>query len=281
VRPIRSRKKVLLAFLLSGVAAGCLLTTDLSGLSGDSGSLPDGSLEGSSAGDARVDGGTDAGDSSIGPDGSTSPCTKPHAFCADFDTDNPQAGWTGRDDTSVVGTLSFDPLALSPPRSLRAQQPRKTPTPTWLDVLTKRFPSAWKRTVFEGDVYLEAQEWLPGDINVSMIDLVFESDMLATGTVFFISANDAEATIEHIANGPARYLPIARPAYGQWTHVVIDFDPAGHIRYQVGAKTFERDFTPATSGASPDIVLTVGAINFNEPVPAIDVRWDNITVDFP
>jgi hypothetical protein len=285
VRARLSRKTFGLAFALSALAGGCLLTTDLDGLAGDA-ALPGegGSPEAAPGADGGADTGTrDTGaDVLVIPDGGVlSPCTSAHAFCSDFDLDHPAAGWSSTEATSPAGTLLFDPFALSPPRALRARHPRKSDGTDWMNALHKVFDVSWRRTIFAGDIYLETPAWQPGDSNFSAVAVLLSSTTQNTGTVFFFSETDAVGTIEHVPDSPARYLPVARIPYVAWTHVVIDFDPAGHLHYEVGAKTFDRDFAAATQGTSPSLDIEVGAISFNGPVPAMDLRWDNVTVDFP
>lgn len=62
-----------------------------------------------------------------------------HAFCSDFDRDQPEFGWTSTEATSPAGTLTFDPFAVSAPRSMRARHPRKGDDTDWIDVLHKGF----------------------------------------------------------------------------------------------------------------------------------------------
>ena len=164
---------------------------------------------------------------------------------------------------------------------MRARHPRKTTSVDWMNVLHKTFGMSWRRTVVAGDVYLETPAWQSGDSNFCTIAVLMNSTTQNTGTVFFFAQNDAAATIEHLPDSPARYLPVNRIPYLAWTHVVVDFDPAGHIHYDIGGKTFDRDFAAATQGASRFLDIEIGAINFNSPVPAMDVRWDNVTIDLP
>jgi hypothetical protein len=266
--------------VLSSVATGCVYLTDLSGLSG--GADPSDASTGTPLADARVEAGpitTDGGGGpEVGGDGG-SPCAFAHAFCADFDVGPLDKGWT----TSLVNppsTFALDDLAKSAPHSFRTTQPAKS-TGQVVVRLRKMFAGPWNRSVFEGDFYMEPPSWNAGDSNVAIAQLLYFSDAATAGTILFRSEGTAQGTVEHVSNSPARYVDVAPFAYGRWVHVRIEYDPAGSMRYVIDGVSTSSTFPPPTQGSNSSISLDIGTFNYNNPVPAFDVRWDNVTIDFP
>jgi hypothetical protein len=279
----------LIALACFAGAASCTLTTDLDGLRAASGAmLPDGASEAGSGGDAGLDsnapigeaGANEAGKSDGGTEaGTTSPCGAMHAFCADFDDGILITGWT----TTVLdtgGTIAIDDLALSPLHSMRATRPRKTTAGGLRASLRKSLAPQWRRAIFQADAYLVQPDWLAGDTNVAVVQLGYNSVSGNTGTTFFLSAAAGAGTIEHITDSTRGFTVDLLP-YGRWVHVFIDFDPSGKVHYEIDGKTSERTFAAVTAGANPELLLELGIIDFNNPIPAVDIRWDNVVVDLP
>jgi hypothetical protein len=283
------RRRILVPAVVIAAAAitsavgttGCLYLVDLSGLSGEAAPAP---ADGATA-DAPLDGALDANDASATSDAPTeaapkSPCAAPHAFCSDFDDGPLGQGWS-RSSIDAPATLALDALALSPTRSLRATYPRKTAAMTGYAVEIRTLATTWKRAVFQGDVLIQPPAWQQTDANVAIVELFFNSASNATGTYLFISETNTTATIEHLPDGPDRYLNGDPMPYGRWAHVLVDFDPGGRVHYEVDGKGYDKTFAGVTAGAMAKAELGVGLLNFNDPVPAFDVRWDNVLVDFP
>lgn len=229
--------------------------------------------------------GTDAGDATSAADapifeGGASPCTAMHVFCADFDHDDVASGWTSSLNLDPPGTLALDDLAVSAPHAARMMRARPT-APGAVTTLTRQVATQWRRAIFRGDLYLVAPVWQPGDVNFGLVHLSYNSVSLNAGTIYFLDATHGVGTIEHLPDGADRYLPIDPMPGDRWVHVVVDFDPAGHVHYDVGGKTYDRDFAGVTPGDNPEIVLEIGAIQYNSPAAAVDVRFDNVVVDLP
>jgi hypothetical protein len=133
--------------------------------------------------------------------------------------------------------------------------------------------------VVEADVFLATPAWQPNDVNFALVHIGLYAAQ-NSGTVLFVTAGTSFGTIEHLSD-PARSLPIDPLPYDRWVHLVVDFDPGGKVHYQIDSKSFDRTFSPVTSGANPSMNVELGILDYNSPSPAVDVRWDNVTVDLP
>jgi hypothetical protein len=266
----------------AAVAAGCSLTTDFASLDIDKGAPADGA----GGGDAGDGGTNDAGlpeggtTSEAGAEAGTSPCSSPHTLCADFDIGAYDKGWT-RQATTGGGTLALDDRALSSSHSLRATQPRKAAgASATLSNLTLSLPTAWRRVIVEADLFLTTPAWQANDVNFALVHIGLYS-ATNSGTVLFVTPNASFGTIENLPAAD-RNLTLDQVPFDRWVHVVVDFDPGGKIHYQIDGKPFDRTFAAVTStGASPVIEVELGILDYNAPAPAVEARWDNVTVDRP
>lgn len=258
-----------LAVLLSAGGLGAcslLLGTDLTG-----GSEPPATEAGVDAPST-----TDAGvDAPIGSDAATdatdaarpSPCndTK-HDFCADFDGTDPFAGWTN---TQSDGTLGVSPNALSAPFSMRATLPRRETT-FGRSQLYVKFSRAWAKTTVEWDMFMEPALFKTGDINVGILCFNFTVGTGAGGACLARSGADTS-----FLQGGAAFPT------GQWLHAKVIMDPfAATGSASVGDITMSGTFTMPTGATQPAIEVELGVLGYNKPSPAIDIRFDNVTVDF-
>ena len=268
--------------VIAGVAAlatGCLFG-DLSGLAGpplaDDGGLFEG-LDGQTTDGMSSDGSREA---ETGGPTRTSPCSGMHDFCADFDGTSVDRGFTKIIETGP-GTLDQGNLSLSAPHSLHATSPRKSAPSGWFQVVDKFFNSGWRRTRLQGDIYLMPMDWQTGDANIAFANIVMLSSSGNTGTVWFQASDGAATTIENPdpTKTSAMDIPLTPP--GRWVHMMMDYDPGGHLHVELDGKKFDRDFAGFTAGNNPAIEIQLGLVSYNHPVPAMDVHWDNVTVDFP
>jgi len=218
----------------------------------------------------KVDGGTEGG---------VSPCAASHVFCVDFDHGAVTAGWDSNGN-DAPGTLALDDLALSAPHAMRTTRPRPAMT-NLATLLEKQIAMPWRRAIAQTDIYIAQPVWQPGDVNVALMQLTFDSSSSHTGSVFFLDSAKAQGTIEHLPDGPERYLPLGPLASGRWVHIVVDFDPAGHVHYELDGNAFDRDFAAVVAGDNSIITLEIGVLQYNAPEPAMDVRFDNLFLDFP
>ena len=230
--------------------------------------------------DAPSDVATDAGSDATLESGS--PCSAMHAFCADFD-ENPYNAGFSKINMTGTGVVGPDSLSLSPPTSLHATTTRKPADApgNWLFDLEKDFNLSWRRVVFQGDLYFVKPDWQKGDINIGLVAVYMFSDTGNTGSVFFQSQTSATGSIENPTSNATVYATVPSFSYSTWTHIIIDFDPAGHLHYNVGGNTFDKDFAAITGGGSQSLQVQVGALSYNQPIPGMDIRWDNVFVDFP
>ena len=266
-------------------ATGCLYLVDLNGLSGGEttpadGSLGDGALGGDTNAIVDAASGADARSDAATADAAVeaSPCTASHAFCADFDHGGVSLGWTTTTN-DTPGTLALDDLALSAPHAMRTMRPQ--PTVGAVTLFQKQLVMGWRRVILQADIYLSAPAWQPGDVNIGLMEVSFDSDTVHSGTLYFIDPVHAEGTIEHLPDTAERYLPVDAPSPARWVHMLVDFDPAGHVHYEVDGVSFDRTFAAVTPGPNPAIYVGVGALQYNMPAPAVDVRFDNVFADMP
>jgi hypothetical protein len=262
--------------------AACSLLTELDGLSGapaaagtDGGSpVPDGAGAVDDGGTVTKDGA--AADGATGPDGAvtnTSFCTgSTHAFCADFEDDDPLAAWTQKViDVGTTGAVSTT-RAKSGSHSFFAMIPqRAASTPDVNVLLDKRFPGSWRRVVVELDIFEEPPAWSSGDINAALISV--ETQSSSNGQAWFLTTGPNYTNLNSVSR-PAM-------ATGQWVHVKLDFDPTGTINGTVGAISYAAGVVSQTSGANPSMLVRVGLNGFNSPVPKFAVYYDNVTIDLP
>jgi hypothetical protein len=272
------------ALASAAVAGGCSLTTDFASLDSDKGAASgDGgpTADGAGPGDGGDGGGSTEGGttSEAGAEGGTSPCSQPHTLCADFDVGAYDKGWK-RQTITGGGTLALDDRALSPPHSLRATQPRRQAGASGtVSELNVNVGGAWRRVVVEADLFLTTPAWQADDVNFALIHIGLYSAQ-NSGTVLFVTPGGCFGTIEHLSE-PARNVLLDAVPYDRWVHVVVDFDPGGTIHYQIDGKSFDRTFAAVTFGPAPAMEVDLGVLDYNSPAPAIDLRWDNVTIDLP
>lgn len=267
----------------AAAGGGCSLTTDFASLDSEKGPQPDGGDGATSAdGAGGSDGGgtTDGAPSTeAGTEAGKSPCNGSHMFCADFDVGTYDKGFTGQL-SNGGGALALDDLAFSPPHSVRATQPRRAAGLSGTQSsLSLGLPSPWRRVVVEADLFLTTPAWQSSDVNFALVHIGLYSPQ-NSGTVLFVTDAACFGTIEHLTE-PQRSLPMDAMPYDRWVHLVVDFDPGGKIHYQIDGKPFDRTFAAVTAGPNPAMNVELGILDYNAPAPAVEVRWDNVTVDLP
>lgn len=260
--------------------AGCLYVTDLDGLSGDT--QVAGSDGGSSGGPGDEGGGGGDGGVADGASGDASPGASPcaigtHDLCDDFDHGVLGAAWTNVNQ-APGGLLAIeDGPSVSPPRALHAMLPARGDVNTELRNRVFKIweNTPWRAAHLELDMRVAAPAWSNGDRGTVLVIFTLESDTTTAGTFLFVQADGFVASAEGqnglYASGPA--FP-----YGEWTHVAVDISPS-LIRVKYGAETLEKTFAPQVAGPNPRIVLFVGLSSYQDPVPAMDARFDNVVVD--
>ena len=168
------------------------------------------------------------------------------------------------------GTLTTSPDAVSPPFSMRATLPRRESTFGRSQVFV-RFTRAWAITIVEWDMFMEPALFKAGDINVGIL------------CINFTVGGDAGGACLTRSSGETGFLASGAPfPAGKWVHAKVTMDP----KLKTGSAviddiTMSGPFTmPATGTTQQAIELELGVLGFNKPCPAIDIRFDNVTVDF-
>lgn len=249
-----------------------------------------GELDGAAPGDAR------GGEVGATPDGSsvsdapsfeasrdggqpsaTSPCDAgAHALCFDFDQGPVDAGWTELI-VDPAGALALDPSrAASPPRSLRAELPRRSGNNVHA-IASGTVSGSFQRAVLEFDAYVESTTWLGGDVGTALAVLSFNSETTRTGTVFFMNNGPSYLSIEDSVS--PTYFDAQAVPFDRWFHVRFDFSVSGTFSYSIDGVTGTKAFPAVTLGASPHLGLTIGLSGFNAPSPATRAQFDNVVLD--
>ncbi len=274
-----------------GALGACSLVTDLHGF--DDGARTDGD-GGSGGGDGGGGGGESDGASPTdggGKDGNAEtdappagrfcdgPKGKAAAFCADFDDGVLESGWDKRY-TDPNGALDLSTaFATSSPRSLHATLARSEPSAdVTVAILEKHLPGAWRRTVVELDLEVDAVTWKDGDVNRGFLEIGFENGPQTKSMTLIAGQGYFQVYMDAVANGHGVLT------YDTPIHVRIDVEPAlnkvtstitinGNPDSQVGNTPF------VGTGASTYIL--VGILGYNRPAPDISAYYDNVTVTFP
>ena len=257
---------------LAILAGGCSLLTPLDELT--AGSHRDAGLE---SGTADAGAGADAG-----ADASARFCAlRPHAFCSDFDGDDPYSPWKVRTQ-EAPGALEITSVrSVSSPRALHAHNPRQTSSKHYV-TLEQPFTGAWRRVVVDFDMYLENPSFLAGDSDFGLLGIFFSS----TGAeqVLALGVGAAESGISLKSGGqdrPDLAASAGAMTYDQWVHLHVDMSPGGAVTGTLGTLSYATTLPVLAAGASPSIRLLVGALCFNVPLPEINLFIDNVTIDFP
>lgn len=267
--------------VVAGSAAllACSLITELDGLSKDETvvfvPVPS---EGGSGDDGRA-AITDAPLDTSAPDAAAKDfcLSSAHAFCADFEGPAPLAAFRAPD-VAPAGSLAVSSVrSLSGQSSLHCKLPRRGDDNINLVALVSQaIPHAFARAVFELDVFIEPTAWAEGDINLAIASVAIRSSTQSE-TVFLTVAQDyTEIGSSSFVAAPGPPVP-----EGQWVHVRIEYDPAGSLGAKVGSHSFETKTFPAfVSGEAPNVKIEVGLNTFNDPIAAVSVFYDNVTLDF-
>lgn len=274
------RRALFVALTLA--AAACSVFTDFGGLSGGEGAPIDGAAESdpstidAGGNDAREDDATDGGNDAALDGGFCADALVD--FCSDFDTQELNAEWTElkADNGATIGFGTT--RTVSAPRSLHATMPRREDVnATYYAYAAKTFVGPWRRTLIQFDVFVETMQWLGGDINAGIFNVGLVS---SSSTKYFSLALGQTATTLGVTDYPSGITGPAFPT-NQWVRVNIALDPDKSILVNYDGVSVERTFSqPFVSGTIPRTRLELGVISFNDPVPAFDVSFDNVRVQF-
>lgn len=235
-----------------------------------------------SSGDASS--GTDAGsgtsppaEGGLGDAGVTLDCDAgAHLLCITFDDGMLARGWEAVT-TLAGGTLALDGDARSAPFALRAQLPAQTGVGHPYARVGAGFDGALAvRVAF--DVKLASASFGPTDRAVALFEINYGS---SGNSSYWFRTRDG-MTLSSEQNGT--YTPVEPLPYDEWTRValeVVPTTPKGTLRLSYDGRTvYENTTVPFDAfGPSPRTEVFIGLVRFDAPTPAIDARYDNVTID--
>lgn len=258
-------------------ALGCSLVTSLSGLSGGAGDAGEEAAPAPSDG-ATMDAAVEGGDSAA--PGKPFCASNAADLCADFDQGMRDLGWTSTD-IRGDGDLELDTSrARSLPASLHASMGRKNNGSDNFQQLLKVWPGAGRPTTIDFDVFVEPITWQPSDQGFTISEIYFDkSDKI--GVLLFLTRDNWRLLIR--SSPDTEIVATSTFPMGAWTHVRFDADPktvGGSVSGYLDDKLVleKRDLVFAQDPSESRLWLGIGASS--TPIPAIDVRYDNVVVKF-
>lgn len=285
----RSGLPFAVAFGLAALPVGCFATIDRAkiGEADDASSPPtseDGDLTDAAAEDASVDGARDGG-----PEASTF-CSGTHAFCADFDTPGAAPADFGFEPHPVgergTGTVTIESGGESLPNCARTRSPNDPTNDPGGTAGLRRSLDPTKNLLLGFDIQVQQPAWAGYDDTPDV--------KLAAVT----TANDTISLSLHLVN-PAKvdaaadrlFITLADPQsqvifgfaplpYATWVHVAIEISRSG-VEVKVAGKV---ELTRGPIGFDKPgrdyNAFVLGAIRDFKPAPALDVRIDNVVLDY-
>lgn len=254
------------AFLVFAPVAGCLFP-DVGGLTG-------GAIDSGNDVVVVMDASAEA-EAEAGVEASVPFCTQSsHTFCADFDEGDVLLGWSSNQvDTDGTLGLSTSNALSSPAAAHMTMARRGSSAPTENATISKGF-AAWQRIVTDVDVYLVAPAWQQGDVNSGFFTMGFYSSATSDAMALSIGANYVTVGAPGGVSSNGTTFPT-----DQWVHVHVDVDPAGTFSMTIGTQSFQKTFPAMDGTGSPHMYVNLGISGYNEPAPAFDVSYDNVTID--
>ncbi len=261
----------------SSALFACSLLTPLDGLAGDAADDAAPPRDGA-ASDPDSGGRTDAADGGDGAVGSF--CASAGGdFCADFDDGGRDVGWT-KTDLRGVGTFDLDPNAKSAPWSLRATWPRADVGTDKFQQLEKVWQGAARPTTIDFDLFVAPIAWAGGDLAFTIMELYFDKPEKLGAQILMTPAGWDLAALTPTRSTASSTTPLP---VGVWSHLRLETDPAssgGSVRaYLDGTLALEKNGLSFTQNPT-EMQLWIGLGAANTPIPAADVRYDNVLVKF-
>lgn len=261
---MRPARLVLAAALLPGCA---VFFTDLDGFSGGE-DVADAGLDSATEANVSVDAGSDAAPGRC--------ARESHAACFDFDDGSSLEALGFSVDRRNAGSVAVEPgVAASTPNALRVVVPRR---PDDAQGNTQRANRVFAEPVDK--VHVELDLWVEpiafeGNDSTSHF-LWFQLRSSSGNTIVYLTLSRGGLALSHeVGTDPRGPLP----PFGKWTRLVVDFS-AATFRVAYDGTTLERPLLPGAA-AGAEFTLGLGVTQFNKPVPALDLRYDEVTVDFP
>jgi hypothetical protein len=291
--PTRRSRCIAVVLAVTGGVAGCSLAfhpSDYDGpASGDDGGLDVSTLadvppsaDGPSAADSGT---TDAPPVIDAEAGAALPfCTGVDAaFCADFDEDVLQLGWTLPIHNSSAGTLALDTaIAQSKPGSEHATLPMATTPDGGVydeEFLQKNLLTPWREATLDFDVYIAAHTG-NGIVIVSFVFVGNES--VGAAIAYGVSENTLQLGGMQTSDASQWFYGSSPYVPSTWTHIQLDVLPAtsgGMISISIGGALVEQ--WPADFSADPnaqELQLQLGLSRYGNYTNAVDVRYDNVVI---
>jgi len=255
----------------------------LAGCVGDSANNPD----------SGTDSGADvANDTAI--DAPSTWCSKSvHAFCADFDgVSKPSDGW---DSTDVEGTgvlLIDNTNYTSSPNCFQSSIGAVADAGAWVNdaILARTLPVTQASPALhtEWDMRVSVGATVPAPVTLVLYQVYLNGTSLVQigvdGVGWLLWARAG-------ATGGTRYALSATPPSTGWVHFILDVTFAstatGSVKLQMtagdaGAPTTLADLTnlqTTTESTAQTVSIVPGLVDPNEPTPAYQARYDDITLD--
>ena len=242
------------------------------------------------AGSGLVDGGDVGQNADTGrlPDGGYRGfCSsgEPHVFCSDFDVGDLPLLWSdiGSD---PLGTIALDTsMSVSAPRSLHTSLQAST-SGFHLARASRFLKTPWRPTRLDFDMYVRRPAWGAGSGNVALFALSFAPSSTSEISVTFYLADGQGALTASLPT----YTPFHAdaPALDRWVHVRLEVAPDatnGVVSLlfdgaSAGSRSGLAFDTAAAARAGAGINVSLGLARYNPTTPALDVFYDNVTLDF-
>jgi hypothetical protein len=288
-------------------AATLLVSAACTSFGGDAASDPAAATDAGS--DPRSDAGSDPGSDASQAAGPTLCVPGLHTFCADFEDPDPLAVWTVMSDGGV--TIVGDPARdASGPAVLRAQDARRDAGFTRLVGVQKVLQRPWARVVVNFSLFVAQPTFETGDDHgLGLLALNFVSKA-TPGKTHGVALSIGPAAMTFGASTQTS-ISLPRIKTNEWTRIRLDVTPNGVALLQVGTDAEQRVTLPSAASTAPStgpspipieggaptdagaltdagatsdtpsIRLEVGSLGWNAPSPAMDVRVDDLTIDFP
>lgn len=269
------------------VAIGCSIGA-LEGFSGGDGAPDASALDGTPAGDVGPtndatptnDGATnDAGtDGAIDAAAALDCDAGGYLICSTFDQGAVALGWGGTKLESG-GTVGTSNDHRSAPYSMRTQLPAMTADANQYAGLYALW-SGVRALRIAFDLKIATPQWGTSDEAVALLHVLYPS---STNETYLFRA-PAETTLSIEQNDvTTRYQQVQALPYDKWLRVtleVVPTAPKGSIRLLYdGLVVYENANVGFGTPSVPETYVDLGLARFTPPSPALDVLYDNVTIE--
>lgn len=201
-----------------------------------------------------------------------------YLVCATFDQGLVASGWSGTmlESGGVLGTSADH---TSPPFSMRAQLPAMTAQQNQYATVYATW-SGVKNVRVSFDVKIADPGWGASDKAFELVHVQYPSST----NEHYLFRGPTETTLSIEQNDLAtRYPTVENLPYGKWVRVTLEVIPAlpkGTLRLRYdGLVVYENANVTTTTPSVPQTYVDVGVARFTPPSPAVDVLYDNVTIE--